>query len=69
VMFVVLGKGVGGAELSYPKETLGDAGYLAAKMVDNGIGSVRILDDSGKEYSLDDGWEAFRLSKPEGWKF
>lgn len=63
--FVVVGIGVGGAKLSYQKETLGNAGYTASKMTDNGVESVRIFDDKGKEYSLDDGWEAFRLSKPE----
>lgn len=62
--FVVVGIGVGGAKLSYQKGTLGNAGYTAAKMTDNGVESVRIFDDKGKEYSLDDGWEAFRLSKP-----
>lgn len=67
--FVVVGIGVGGSKLSYPKETLGDAGYTASKMADNGVESVRILDDNGNEYSLDEGWEAFRLSKPEGWTF
>jgi hypothetical protein len=69
VKFVVVGIGVGGAKLSYLRETLGDAGYTAAKMADNGVKSVRILDDNGKQYSLDKGWEAFRLSKPEGWTF
>lgn len=63
--FVVIGIGVDGAKLSYQKETLGNAGYTASKMADNGVESVRIFDDKGKEYSLDDGWEAFRFSKPE----
>jgi len=65
VKFVVIGVGVDGAKLSYQKETLGNAGYTASKMADNGVDSVRIFDNNGKEYSLDDGWEAFRLSKPE----
>lgn len=61
--FVVIGIGVGGAKLSYQKETLGSAGYTASKMADNGVEAVQIFDDKGKEYSLDDGWKAFRLSK------
>ena len=67
VKFVVVGLGIDGVKLSYPKGTLGDAGYIASKMADNGVKSVRILDESGKEYSLEDGWAAFRLSKSEGW--
>ena len=62
---MVIGIGVGGAKLSHQKETLGNAGYTASKMTDNGVESVRIFDDKGKEYSLDDGREAFRLSKLE----
>ena len=67
--FIVVGTGVGDAPLSYPKDTLGEAGYLASKMADNGVKLVRILDGNGKEYSLNDGWEAFRLSEPVGWTF
>jgi hypothetical protein len=67
--FIVVGIGGDGSTLTYPKETLGDAGYTAAKMADNGVDAVRILDAEGKEYSLKEGWDAFRLSKPKGWKF
>lgn len=67
--FVVIGIGAGDKKLSYPKNTLAEAGYLASKMADNGVKSVQILDDNGKEYSDDEAWEAFRLSKPEGWTF
>lgn len=69
VTFIVVGIGVGDAPLSYPKDTLGEAGHLASKMADNGVRSVRIVDNNGKEYSLNDGDEAFRLSKPDGWTF
>lgn len=67
--FIVVGIGHGGSKLTYPQETLGDAGYTASKMADNGVDAVRILDAEGKEYSLKEGWYAFRRSKPEGWKF
>lgn len=65
--YTVTGFGVGRVKLKYEKETLSEAGYLASKMADNGVADVHIADASGREVSLEEGWDAFRQSPPPGW--
>ena len=65
--YTITGTGVGGKRLSCEKGTLGEAGYLASKMIDQGVADVQILDANGSDVTLEEAWEAFRRSPPPGW--
>lgn len=65
--FIVTGLNFEGETLSYEEGLLRDAGYLASKMEDNGVGQVRIIDSNGREFSLAEGMTEFRCNPPPGW--
>ena len=65
--YTVIGKGAADESLSYEKETLPEAYYLASKMSDNGVAHVHIIDDGGVDIPLEEAWEAFRREPLPGW--
>jgi hypothetical protein len=57
--YTVSGIEADGIRRSYEKASLEDAGYLAAKMKDNGVRETRIHDGAGDEISTRAAFDAF----------
>jgi tryptophanase len=60
VTYKVTGIGLNGVNLSYSEKSIDNAKYLAAKMKDNGVKRVIVMDETGKAINIVD---SYSLSK------